>query len=320
MKILVTGANGFVGRALVEKLAKTNDVIALVRNTLDTKKHIDNLQVLVSDLDNSASYESSIKGVDVVVHCAARVHIMDDLSSDTEELYHKANVRNTDELLSACIQNGVKRFIFLSTIKVNGEETGKTGFQSSDEPNPSEPYACSKLLAEQLIQKKCLHEDIDFTVIRPPLVYGPGVKANFKSLINIVLKRYPLPFRSITNNLRSMVFVENLVNLIEVCTYNPHASNQVFLVSDDEAISFGQLVDEMASAADKKSLSFPMPISLIKLTGALLGKRESVRRFLSSLQVDIEHTKKTLQWQPPYSFKEGLRLTVRDALINRGKK
>ena len=319
MKVLVTGANGFVGRALIEKLSKNNDVIALVRNKLGPIKQSDNVEILVSDLDNLASYESSIKGVDVVVHCAARVHIMDEMSSDTEELYNKANVRNTEELLSACIQNGVKRFIFLSTIKVNGEETGTKAFRSSDDPNPSEPYACSKLLAEQLIQKTCLQEDIDFTIIRPPLIYGPGVKANFKSLINIVLKRYPLPFRSISNNLRSMVFVENLVNLIEVCTYDPNALNQIFLVSDDEAISFSHLVDEIASAADRKSLSFPMPVSLIKLAGATLGKGESVRRFLSSLQVDIEHTKKTLQWKPPYTFEEGLRLTVREALKERRK-
>lgn len=309
-KVLITGGTGFVGSVLIEELKKKSNikVFSAVRK-INTS--IDDATIIVGNIDGFTDYSAVIKDIDVVIHCAARAHVMHDDVIDPLAQYRKINLEGTLNLAKQAVKAGVKRFVFVSSIKVNGERSSLgEPFKHGDICNPLDYYGVSKSEAElQLIELSNV-TGLEVVIIRPTLVYGPGVKANFASLMNLVSKGIPLPFGCITHNKRSLVSVTNLVDLIITCIDHPKAANQVFLVSDDHDVSTSEIVHEMAKALDKPSIQLPIPIWCYKLAGKLFNKSDVVDRLTGSLQVDISHTKETLGWKPPQTLQEGFKQTA----------
>ena len=308
-RLLITGYSGFVGSNLVTLLNDNNQLNLLGRKPSNLGC------VYTHSIDSKSSYADALVNVDAVVHCAARVHVMDDVVSDPLNEFRAVNTLGTLNLAKQAAQSGVKRFIFLSSIKVNGESTsGKAPFTASDKSAAEDPYGISKSEAEQQLLELGKNTGMEIVIIRPPLVYGEGVKANFASLMRFVGKGLPLPFRSIKNNKRSLVSVYNLVDLIQVCIEHPKAANQIFLVSDDYDLSTAQMVALMAKVQGKKNFALPVPVWCFKLTGKLLNKNDVIDRLTGSLQLDITHTKNTLNWSPPYSAEHGFKLAAKHSI------
>ncbi|EKO3975228.1 SDR family oxidoreductase [Vibrio fluvialis] len=307
-KVLVTGANGFVGKNLVDLLNfKGYEVLSILRSHATYRKK----SVIIPGLDKSTDFDQLLVGYDCLIHCAARVHIMDDNEADPLTLYREVNTAGTVNLAKQAIDSGVKRFIFISSIKVNGEGTlVGCPFKTEDNHAPEDDYGLSKSEAEKQLVALAKDTGMEIVIIRPTLVYGPGVKANFASLMNLVSKGTPLPFGCITKNKRSLVSVDNLVDLIITCIDHPKAANQVFLVSDDHDVSTSEMVREMAIALNKPTWQLPVPVWCYKLAGKLFNKSAVVDRLTGSLQVDISHTKETLGWKPPQSLRDGFKQTA----------
>lgn len=308
--ILVTGGSGFVGMALLKRLLNNGlDVRASVRNGLSAKLNGIHYH-LIHDMTDSTDWTGALASVQSVVHCAARVHIMRDDDSDPLEAYRQVNVRGTLNLASQAAVSGVKRFVFVSSIKVNGEET-KNGhpFTADDTPAPQDPYGVSKLEAEEGLQQISSETGMEIVIVRPPLVYGPGVKANFASMVRWVSKGLPLPLGNIGNR-RSMVALDNLVDLLATCVVHSAAAGQTFLVSDGEDVSTTELLRRTAIAMGKPAHLLPIPEVFLRLGATLLGKRELAQRLCGSLQVDIEKTHRLLNWQPPLTLDQGLKKAV----------
>jgi len=307
-KILVTGANGFLGRAVSEELIlKGFDVLCAVRRPF----LLDGASTLrISDLEEQNDWSSSLDGIDCIIHTAARVHIMDDAARNPFEEFHKVNVIGTLNLAQQAATHGVKRFIFLSSIKVNGEytEPGKP-FKDDDVPNPQDDYSLSKHQAEKGLFLIAQKTGMEIVVIRPPLVYGPSVKANFESMMKALQRGIPLPFGAIHNK-RSFVYIGNLVNLILRCIDHPAAANQVFFVSDGWDLSTTELLNACATALAVKARLLPVPQSWIGYGAGLLGKHKVAQRLCGSLQADITKTCRYLDWTPPFSLAEGLKATA----------
>lgn len=300
--IALTGYTGFVGSVLLKELDSKN-VLLLGRKPLPEYANFSSFDL--TDTQN-LKLQQSLSSVDVLIHSAARVHIMNDSAADPLAEFKAANTMGTVNLAKQAAQAGVKRFIFVSSIKVNGETTtGKQPFTSKDKRMPEDPYGISKSEAEQQLLELGKKTDMEIVIIRPPLVYGEGVKANFASLMRLVGKGLPLPFRLITKNKRSLLSVYNLVDLIKVCIDHPNAANQVFLASDDQDLSTAEMVALMAKVQDKPNLALPVPVWCFKVAGKLLGKQAVIDRLTGSLQLDITHTKNTLNWSPPYSVEHG---------------
>ncbi|TMO40769.1 UDP-glucose 4-epimerase [Pseudoalteromonas sp. S4389] len=309
MNLALTGYSGFLGKTIYKSLDE-NCTLLLGRNKPEAQSDFK-----FFDLRNSEDVNlvSSLTAVDVVIHTAARVHIMNDYSADPLAEFKAVNTLGTLNLAKQAAQAGVKRFIFVSSIKVNGETTtNRPSFSSSDMPSPEDPYGISKAEAEQQLLELGEKTGMEIVIIRPPLVYGEGVKANFASLMRLVGKGLPLPFRLIKNNKRSLVSVYNLVDLIKVCIDHPNAANQVFLASDDHDLSTAEMVALMAKVKNKPNLALPVPLWCFKLAGKLLGKQEIIDRLTGSLQLDISHTKNTLNWSPPYSVEHGFKLAAKN--------
>ncbi|HDY8194806.1 TPA: SDR family oxidoreductase [Vibrio vulnificus] len=307
MNILLTGASGFIGSKLLEELP-ANNILSLGR---DNPKGQPSEKFFKLEIDNDTDYSVALSGVGVVVHLAARVHVMNDEVSNPLEEYREVNTRGTVNLARQAASAGVKRFVFVSSIKVNGEGTSQDRpFTSANLHAPEDDYGLSKSEAEQQLFEIAKDSGMEVVIIRPTLVYGPGVKANFASLMNLVSKGIPLPFGSITNNKRSLVSVDNLVDLIVTCIEHPKAANQVFLVSDDHDVSTSEMVRHMALALDKPTWQLPLPVWCYNLAGKLFNKSDVVDRLTGSLQVDITHTKETLGWTPPQSLQEGFKQTA----------
>ena len=305
-RLLITGYSGFVGNNLVEQLQGNYQLNLLGR------KQSSFGNVFTHNLDSSSLYNEALENVDVVVHCAARVHIMNDFSSDPLDEFRTVNTQGTLNLAKQAVQAGVKRFIFLSSIKVNGESTSsKAPFNASDKSAAEDPYGISKAEAEQQLLELGRQTGMEIVIIRPPLVYGQGVRANFASLMRFVDKGLPLPFRVLKNNKRSLVSVYNLIDLIKVCIEHPKAASQIFLASDDHDLSTAEMVALMAKVQGKKNLALPVPGWCFKLAGKLLNKNDVVDRLIGSLQLDITHTKNTLDWKPPYSVEHGFKLATK---------
>lgn len=298
MKYLVTGATGFLGQHLCRFFdAKKIDYRATARKSSDK-------YFATGDLTTFTDWSSLFKDIDVVIHSAAKAHDMSG-SPELKKIYTDVNLTLTTKLAEQAKIHGVKTFIFISTIKVNGEETGDTPFTADDIPRPTDDYGISKNLAEKEILK--LHQPGVFNVviIRPCLVYGYGVKANFKSLIGFVEKGLPLPF-GLVNNRRSLVSVDNLIDLIFTCSTNSKAAGQIFLVSDDKDLSLPELIQTIAQSMHKKILMLPIPLSILKAGLTLIGKKDLAHRLFSNLQVDITKTKRQLNWAPPYTMEQSL--------------
>ncbi|NQX96591.1 MAG: SDR family oxidoreductase [Flavobacteriales bacterium] len=316
--LLITGASGFLGISLSEHLIKSSiPFVAAYRNAPanQTVEH----KYIIHSLDANTQWENGLIDITCVIHCAARAHIMNDEKIDPLAEYRSVNSAGTLNLARQAAQAGVKRFIFISSIKVNGENTSDSQpFTAADDLNPLDPYGVSKSEAEVQLLKLASETGMEVVIIRPPLIYGPGVKANFASLMNLVSKGLPLPFGCITKNKRSLVSVKNLVDLIITCIDHPKAANQVFLVSDDHDISTASMVKEMSIALGKPNRMLPLPLWCYHLVGKLCDKKDIVNRLLGSLQVDISHTKKTLDWTPSQTIEEGFKETA-EAFLNNKK-
>lgn len=312
--ILITGAHGFIARNLINCF-EDNKLKLLVRNNCSKNKE----NIFSIDISADADFSDALKNVEYIVHCAARVHVMKDASINPIEKYREVNTTGTLNLARQAVEAGVKRFIFISSIKVNGEDT-QIGypFKATDKPNPQDPYGQSKAEAEDQLLELAEETGLEVVIIRPTLVYGAGVKANFASLMKLVAKGLPLPFGAITTNRRSLVSVYNLVDLIVTCIYHPNAANQVFLVSDDHDLSTADMVRQMGVALGKPTKLIPVPVFCYSLAGKITGKQDVVSRLIGSLQVDISETKKRLNWIPPYKLEDGFKMTA-NALLREKK-
>jgi UDP-glucose 4-epimerase len=311
LNILLTGANGFLGSHFMKSIC-INGALSLCGVVRSSNAGLPFRHAVINDISSTTDWSKILIDQHVVIHAAARVHIMKDDSSDLLAEYRAVNTEGTLHLARQAAAAGVKRFIFLSTIKVNGETTSnRRAFTATDMPAPMDPYGVSKAEAEEQLLVLGKTIGMEIVIIRSPLVYGEGVKANFASLMALVEKGFPLPFRAINKNKRSLVSVYNLVDLITVCIDHPKASNQVFLVSDDNDLSTFQMVDLMAKVQGKVNLSIPVPVWCFTLAGKLFGKADVVDRLTGSLQLNIEHTKTTLNWVPPYSVEHGFRCAAK---------
>lgn len=312
--ILLTGGSGFLGKHLLEEL-RQYQVRVIDRNL--NEKH-NQVTYFKSSVDSRSKYLLALKNVGTVIHCAARVHVMNDQSSNPLNDFREVNTAGTINLARQAAEAGVKRFIFISSIKVNGESTeiGKP-FTENDDRCPEDFYGQSKAEAELQLLELAKQTGLEVVIIRPTLVYGPGVKANFASLLKLVSTGFPLPFGCITDNKRSLVSVKNLVDLIVLCIDHPKAANQVFLVSDGHDISTAEMVKHMSQALGKSCRLFSVPLWCYRLVGKLTGKMDVVDRLIGSLQVDITHTKNTLGWTPPQALEHGFKETAEAFLRNK---
>lgn len=304
MKALVTGATGFVGSALRAKLAASGvEVVPAVRNPSGLPH-----EVAVGNLAASTDWRSALTGCDVVVHLAARVHVMDDTAANSLALYRATNRDATLNLARQAAQAGAKRFVFISTIKVNGEGCDAP-YRETDAPVPGDAYAISKWEAEQGLRRIAADTDIEVVILRPPLVYGPGVKANFLRLMKMVQKGWPLPLGAIRNR-RSLLYLGNFVDAIQVCIEHPAAAGQTFLLDDGQPVSTPELIRAVARAMGCPARLLAVPVGILEGAGTLLGKRAAVARITGSLFVDSSAIRTQLGWTPPFSMEAGLAATL----------
>ncbi|MEL0630291.1 SDR family oxidoreductase [Psychromonas aquatilis] len=316
-KIFITGANGFVGRLLASTMALDNTA-TILRSTRSNTCNDGDISVDFSKAFNIANHLSE---VDVIIHCAARVHVMNDNADDPLAAFRAVNTQGTLRLAQQAAESGVKRFIFISSIKVNGESTeiGRP-FTPHDNHIPVDPYGLSKYEAEAGLREIAQQSGMEVVIIRPPLVYGPGVQGNFLSMLKWMNKGLPLPLGGIADNKRSLVSLSNLVDLIITCIKHPNAANQTFLVSDDHDLSTTQLLAYIAQALKVSKRLLPIPSSWLKLGAKLVNKPAISERLCGSLQVDISHTKELLNWAPPNSQEASLRETANHFLAHHQKK
>lgn len=309
MRCLVTGANGFVGQYLcAELLRQGQSVRAAVRSA---GPPIGNIEVsAVGTIDGETNWTDALRGIDVVIHLAARVHVMKDASADPLAEFLKVNLHGTANLAQQAARAGVKRLVYASSIKVNGERTSETApFTELGQPDPQDPYAVSKWQAEQALQRIAQKTGLEIVIVRPPLVYGPGVKGNFISLLAAIDRGIFLPLAS-ANNARSLVYVGNLADALIGCATHPAAAGQTYLVSDGEDVSTAVLVEKMAGALGRSNRSFHFPPALLRAVATLAGRSDQVDRLFGSLRVSNEKIRGELSWSPPYTLDQGLCATA----------
>ena len=314
MTFLLTGASGFVGNSILKTAEQRRLKIRPVYRSMDSANGRPN-SVLVSELDGTVDWSQALEGVDVVIHAAARVHIMREEAFDPLAEYQRVNVNGTLNLARQGAAAGVRRFVFISSIKVNGEATMHGHpFTTDDFPAPEDAYGLSKAESESQLMQVAQETGMEVTIIRPPLVYGPGVKGNFSNLLRWVACGLPLPLGSATTNRRSLVGLDNLVDLILTCVDHPMAANQTLLVSDGEDLSTADLLSRIGKALNRPARLIPVPVSILIIASRLLGKSSIAQRLLGSLQVDISKTCTLLNWKPPLSVDEGLRRAAQQRL------
>lgn len=313
LNILITGASGFVGRALMKRLQVDQrfSARAAVRSLSGLNRTEGADLIETGDLGSIVDWQTALQEIDVVVHLAARAHMMQDTAADPLAEHRKINVEGTLNVARQAQNAGVKRFIFLSTIKVNGEQTplGRP-FRAEDHPSPVDAYAISKREAEDGLRELCSNSTMEFVIIRPPLVYGPGVKGNFLTLLRWLDKGLPLPLASIHNK-RSLVAVDNLVDLIVTCIDHSAAANQTFLVSDSEDLSTPELLKRTAAAIGTRVYLMRAPVGLLHFAAQCFGKTAAIHRLCGSLQLDTGKTRERLGWQPPVDVDQALHATAR---------
>ncbi|AAU26850.1 TPA: NAD-dependent epimerase/dehydratase family protein [Legionella pneumophila] len=308
-KILITGATGFIGRSLVPALLSEGHDVRCAVLQLDSTLQAE--QIVINNLEVHTDWTDALRNVEIVIHLAARVHIMKEYATSSLDEYCKINSIATKNFVEQAVQNNVKRFIFLSTIKVHGEfSQNNLPFSEDCRTQPEDPYAKSKLYAEQFIQEICQNARMEFVILRPPLVYGPYVKANFLRILQLVDKKWPLPFGSIYNK-RTFIYIDNLVSAISAVVSEPSAANQVYLVADDCSWSLTQLVQTLSRKMNTKLFLIPIPVQILIFLFKLCGLKNINTRLFSSLEVSNEKIKSQLGWTPPVSSIDGLEKTVK---------
>lgn len=313
MRVAVTGASGFVGQAVTTALLSSqHNVHAVVRSPDKNASGLaQGIQTLsVGDIIADTNWMSALAGVDCVVHCAARTHIFNETETDSLAAYRAVNVEGTLQLAEQAAKMGARRLIYLSSIKVDFDQTASAGCVNSlNKSFTKDPYAISKWEAEQALHEVSAKTSLEVVIIRPPLVYGPGVKGNFLSMLGWLNRGVPLPLGAIQNR-RSLVGIDNLVNLIVTCIDHPAAANQIFLVSDGEDLSTTELVRQIGTALGTPARLIPVPATLLGLAARMAGKQEVAERLLGNLQVNISKTKETLGWAPLVSMEDGFKKTA----------
>lgn len=307
MNILITGASGFVGKTLCQSLIETeHQIIALSRSTVASSniKHFE-----IAYFDGSTNLTDALNGVDVVIHLAGRAHVLNDKTENSYQKYAEVNIDATKKLALQAANCGAKRFIFISSIKVNGEATSTQPFNEANIPKPEDDYGKTKYEAEKELRLIAANSKMEVVIIRPPLIYGKGVKANFKNLIKLCQTRLPLPLGAIHNK-RSMVHVDNLVDFIIICISHPKAANEIFLISDDEDISTSTLIRAIRQSLGIPALLIPIPQRWCIFLLNSIGKKSLATRLCGNLQADIRKAKTLLNWKPPYTFKQGIQKTI----------
>ncbi|MHB8747305.1 MAG: UDP-glucose 4-epimerase family protein [Gammaproteobacteria bacterium] len=323
MRVLVTGANGFIGRAMCLALKQSGaSVCAMVRKTSsdsdrDFLPTVDEM-VTAGDLSAVKDWRRALEGIDAVVHLAARAHVLKETAADPLSEYRRTNVQTTKRLALAAADAGVSRFVFLSSIGVNGNSTTSSPFSETDTPNPVTPYAVSKWEAENSLRDIHAKTALEVVIVRPPLVYGPGVKGNFLRLLEWISKGYLLPFGRV-NNHRSLVYLGNLVDALLACLVHDRAPGKIFLVNDDEALSTADLIHALGFAMNTPTRLLPVPVKLLNLLGSALGKSADLERLFGSLVVDGGFIRNQLGWAPRYAVADGLAVTAQWFCQDRGR-
>ncbi|MBX9675343.1 MAG: SDR family oxidoreductase [Methylotenera sp.] len=308
LNIAITGASGFVGRQLCSELVLRGCKVTAF--TRDLRNQLDNIDYhMIENIGVDTNWGSALDKVDVLVHLAARVHVMQDLATNPLQLFLDVNLHATVRLAKAASAAGVKRFVYASSIKVNGEFTQNEPFSEQDAANPQDAYAVSKWEAEKALREIEKETGMQVVVLRPPLIYGPNVKANFASLLKLVDKGMPLPLASI-NNKRSLIYLGNFIDAIINCAQHPKAAGNTYLVSDGEDISMPQLIRKIAYALNRPSRLFSFPLLIMYLTAKLVGKLSALQRITQSLAIDSSKIRQELNWQPPFTIEQGLKETA----------
>lgn len=309
--VLITGANGFIGKALCRKMLADGWYVRGAIRSMVLKDAlpagVDSIEI--GTIDSKTDWRLALDGIDTVVHLAARVHVMDERSTDPIFDYRKIIVDGTKHLAQIAQSKKVRRLVYVSSIKVNGEGRAAP-YTEADRPAPVDPYSICKFEAENQLHSIADKTDLKVVILRPPLVYGPEVKANFLRLIKLINRGIPLPLAGVRNH-RSMIFLGNLVDALFVCITHPRAVGNTFLVSDGKDISMPELVQIISSSLGKPSRLFPCPPDFLRLLGRVTGKSKTVNRLLDSLMVDSTKICTELDWKPPFSMEEGLAETVR---------
>lgn len=300
--IVVTGATGFVGRTVCAALhTQGRDVRAISRQARQGV-------VSVGEIDAHTDWRAALEGVDAVIHLAARVHVMNDTAADPLTAFRNTNVEGTLNLARQAAAFGVRRFVFVSSIKVNGEETSPGQvYRADDLPDPRDPYGVSKREAEDGLRAVAMETGLEIAVVRPPLIYGPGVRANFASMMRLIARGVPLPLGAVTDNRRSLIGVDNLASLLLHCVDHSNAAGQTFLACDGEDLSTADLLTRLGIALGRPARLFPVPVPILNAAAMLAGKQNIARRLLGSLQIDSSQTRASLDWSPLVRVDEGLR-------------
>jgi nucleoside-diphosphate-sugar epimerase len=309
-RLLITGCNGFIGQALAQRcLAVGKPIIGSVRSESKSAGLPKGVSpVIIRDIGPRTNWSEALDGVSEIVHLAARVHALDRPNRDSQADFFRTNTDGTARLARAAAQVGVRRMVFISTVKVHGEGQEKP-YSEKDREAPQGPYAVSKQAAEMALKQISDRSRLETVVLRPPLVYGPGVGANFLRLIQLVERRIPLPFKMVSNR-RSMIFVGNLVDAIIACLNEPEAAGRTYLAADAESLSTPQLIARIASQLGVNACLFACPPHLLRLAGTLIRKKEEIDRLLGSLVVDMSSIQSDLEWHPIFTFNEGLSATI----------
>ena len=305
-KVLLTGATGFVGRALQQRILIDDqyDLTIAVRSIVDAPSSVRVVQV--TDLTADTDWSEAVQGVDVVIHCAARAHVLVESSDDPLIEFRKTNVGGALALAQQSLAAGVKRFVFISSIGVNGASTQVEPFTEKSVPAPHAPYAVSKLEAEVALQELCAGTSMQLVIIRPPLVYAAHAPGNFARLLKVVSFGFPLPFLLVKNQ-RSMVALENLVDFILCCAAHPAAANQTFLIADHQPISTSQMLRYLYAGMGKRLLLLPVPVSLMRFFATLAGRKALFNQLCGSLEVDASKAQQLLGWTPPVTVEDAMR-------------